>query len=141
MILSAVRRVSIKASRSLKKANSRNAVFDVKLFLDSTGLGRKVSKFQAKESLFAQGDTAKNILYIQAGTVKLSVVNEAGKEAVVSILGPGDFLGEGCLADQSICMATATAVTATSALLIEKNEMIRVLHAEHDFSDRFIAYM
>ena len=141
MILSAVRRVSIKASRSLKKANSRSPVFDVKLFLDSAGLGRKVSKFQAKETLFAQGDTAKNILYIQEGTVKLAVVNEAGKEAVVSILGPGDFLGEGCLADQSICMATATAVTATTALLIEKNEMIRVLHAEHDFSDRFIAYM
>jgi CRP-like cAMP-binding protein len=141
MILSAVRRVSIKASRSLKKANSRSPVFDVKLFLDSAGLGRKVSQFQAKETLFAQGDTAKNILYIQEGTVKLSVVNEAGKEAVVSILGPGDFLGEACLADQSICMATATAVTATTALLIEKNEMIRVLHAEHDFSDRFIAYM
>ena len=141
MMPSAVRRVSIKAPRSIKKANSGSPAFDVKLFLDSAGLGRKVSNFQAKETLFAQGDTAKNILYIQEGTVKLSVVNEAGKEAVVSILGPGDFLGEGCLADQPICMATATAVTATTALLIEKNEMIRVLHAEHDFSDRFIAYM
>jgi CRP-like cAMP-binding protein len=141
MMPSAVRRVSIKAPRSIKKATSGNPAFDVKLFLDSAGLGRKVSKFQAKETLFAQGDTAKNILYIQEGTVKLSVVNEAGKEAVVSILGPGDFLGEGCLADQPICMATAVAVTATTALLIEKNEMIRVLHAEHDFSDRFIAYM
>jgi CRP-like cAMP-binding protein len=68
-------------------------------------------------------------------------VNAAGKEAVVAILGPGDFVGEGCLAGQSICMATATAITPTIVLVIEKDEMIRVLHGEHEFSDRFIAYM
>ncbi|MFY9532407.1 MAG: Crp/Fnr family transcriptional regulator, partial [Candidatus Acidiferrales bacterium] len=81
------------------------------------------------------------ILYIQNGGVKLSVVNETGKEAVVAVLGPGDFFGEGCLAGQPIRMGTATAITPTTALVIEKNEMIRVLHAEHEFSDRFIAYM
>ena len=73
--------------------------------------------------------------------MKLTVVNEAGKEAVVAILGPGDFFGEGCLAGQSICMATATAIAPTTVLVIEKSEMIRVLHEEHEFSDRFIAYM
>ncbi len=138
---SAVRRVSGKAPRSPKKANPGSPAFDVNLFLDSAGVGRKVSKFQATETLFTQGDPAKNVLYIQDGGVKLSVVNESGKEAVVSILGPGDFLGEGCLVGQSICMATATAVAPVTVLVIEKNEMIRALHAEHQFSDRFIAYV
>ncbi|MGB8849670.1 MAG: Crp/Fnr family transcriptional regulator, partial [Candidatus Acidiferrales bacterium] len=73
--------------------------------------------------------------------VKLTVVNESGKEAVVAILGPGDFFGEGCLAGQLICKATATAIAPTTVLVIEKNEMNRVLHGEHEFSDRFIAYM
>ena len=80
-------------------------------------------------------------MYIQEGGVKLSVVNEAGKEAVVAILGPGDFFGEGCLVGQSICMATATAMSPTSVLVISKEEMTRVLHREHEFSDRFIAHM
>jgi CRP-like cAMP-binding protein len=80
-------------------------------------------------------------MYIQEGGVKLTVVNESGKEAVVAILGPGDFFGEGCLAGQSNCMATATAIASTAVLVIEKNEMIRVLHSEHTFSDRFIAYV
>jgi CRP-like cAMP-binding protein len=80
-------------------------------------------------------------MYIQKGNVKLSVVNESGKEAVVAILGPGDFLGEGCLTGRPICMATATAIAPTSVLVIEKNEMIRLLHEEHEISDRFIAYM
>ena len=80
-------------------------------------------------------------MYIQRGGVKLTVVNEAGKEAVVAVLGPGDFFGEGCLAGQSIRMATATAIAATIMLVIEKKELIRVLHEEHEFSDRFIAHM
>jgi len=116
-------------------------VFDVKFFLDSTGLGRKVSKFGGKETVFAQGDPATEVMYIQEGGVRLSVVNETGREAVVAVLGPGDFFGEGCLAGQTICMATATTVAPTAVMMIEKDEMIRVLHAEHEFSDRFIAYM
>jgi CRP/FNR family cyclic AMP-dependent transcriptional regulator len=80
-------------------------------------------------------------MYIQEGAVKLAVVNETGKEAVVAILGPGDFLGEGCLAGQSICMSTATAVSATTVVIIEKDEMMRALHGKHEFSDGFIAYM
>lgn len=141
MLSSAVRRVPIRVTRSPKKAILSSPVFDLKVFLDSAGLGRKVLKFQGKDTLFAQGDPAKNVLYIQEGGVKLTVINESGREAVVAILGPGDFLGEGCLAGQSVCMATATAIAPTTVLVIEKNEMIRVLHGEHEFSDRFIAHM
>jgi len=130
-----------KVPRSPKKANSRKSAFDVQLFLDSAGLGRKLEKFRGRETVFAQGDPAQNVMYIQEGRVTLTVVNETGKEAVVGVVGPGDFFGEGCLAGQSICMATATAIAPTTVLVIEKNEMIRVLHEEHEFSDRFIAYM
>jgi CRP-like cAMP-binding protein len=112
--------------------------FDAQAFLDSAGVARKVKEFKKKEAIFSQGDSAKDVLYIQKGAVRLSVVNETGKEAVVAVLGPGDFFGEGCLAGQLIRIGSATAVTVTTALVIEKKEMIRVLHA---FSDRFIAYM
>ena len=81
------------------------------------------------------------MLYIQKGGVKLSAVSKAGREAVVAMLGPGDFVGEGCLAGQAVRMATATAMTPTTALVIDKHEMFRVLHAEHALSDRFIEYM
>jgi CRP/FNR family transcriptional regulator, cyclic AMP receptor protein len=121
--------------------NVKMPVFDAQAFLDSAGVARKVTEFRKKETIFAQGDSAKDVLYIQEGGVRLSVVNEAGKEAVVAILGPGDFFGEGCLAGQPIRIGTATAVTPTTALVIEKKEMIRVLHSEHAFSDRFITYM
>jgi CRP-like cAMP-binding protein len=141
MISSAVRRVSLKTPRFTKKANSRSPAFDVQLFLDSAGLGRTVRKFRGKETVFAQGSPAKSVMYIQEGGVKLTVVNETGKEAVVAILGPGEFFGEGCLAGRSISMATATAIAPTTVLVIEKDEMIHMLHEEHEFSDRFIAYM
>jgi CRP/FNR family transcriptional regulator, cyclic AMP receptor protein len=141
MLTSVGRCVSVKVRRFPPKANSRSFAFDVKLFLDSAGLGRTVNKFLGKETVFAQGDPAKSVMYIQEGGVKLAVVNKVGKEAVVAMLGPGDFFGEGCIAGQSVCIATAIAVVPTTVLVIEKNEMIRVLHAEHEFSDRFIAYM
>jgi CRP/FNR family cyclic AMP-dependent transcriptional regulator len=115
--------------------------FNAQSFLDSAGLSRKVAEFEKKQLIFSQGDAAKNVLYIQKGGVRLSIVNETGKEAVVAVLGPGDFFGEGCLAGQTIRIGTATAVAPTTVLVIEKQEMIRVLHAEHAFSDRFISYM
>jgi CRP/FNR family cyclic AMP-dependent transcriptional regulator len=117
------------------------AVFDAQAFLDSTGVARKVREFKKKETIFSQGDPSRSVLYIQKGGVRLSVVNETGKEAVVAVLGPGDFFGEGCLAGQPIRIATATAITPTTALVIDKTEMIRVLHHEHAFSDRFISFM
>jgi CRP/FNR family cyclic AMP-dependent transcriptional regulator len=141
MAATAVRRVPAKASRSPKKANSRSPAFNAQTFLDSAGLRRTVRQFWPKETLFAQGDPANSVIYIQEGGVRLTVVNETGKEAVVAILGAGDFFGEGCLAGQSVCMATATAVAPTTVLVIEKKEMSRMLHTEHEFSDRFISHM
>jgi len=141
MLLSSIRRVSVEPYRSTRKTKSRIPAFDVKSFLESNGLGRKVSTFGAKETVFVQGNPATSVIYIQEGGVKLSVVNESGKEAVVTILGPGDFFGEGCLAGQSVCVATATTITPTTVLVIAKDKMIQVLHNDSEFSDRFIAYM
>ncbi len=143
MPASATRRVPVSVrSLSLPAGKAKLAgAFDLKSFLESAGLGRKVDKFKRKETIFTQGDPARNVMYIQEGGVKLSVVNGAGREAVVAILGPGDFFGEGCLAGQSNCIASATAIAPTTVLVIEKKEMVRVLHGEHGFSDRFIAYM
>jgi CRP/FNR family cyclic AMP-dependent transcriptional regulator len=124
-----------------KKANSKTPAFDLKLFLASAGLGRTVGKFRGKDTVFAQGDPATNIMYIQEGCVKLTVINETGKEAVVAILGPGDFFGEGCLTGQPIRIGTATAIAPSTLLVIEKDEMIRALHEEHELSDRFITHM
>ena len=141
MLQSTVPRVSAPMRRASKKALLKSPAFDVKLFLDSAGLGRKIGKFQSKETVFSQGDPAKTVMYIQEGGVRLTVVNAVGREAVVAVLGPGDFFGEGCLAGQSICIATATAIAPTTVLIIEKNEMVRALREEHKFSDRFIAHM
>ena len=127
---------NIKSKIKLKKH-----VFDTQAFLDSAGVARKVVEYRKSQTVFSQGDTATNVIYIQKGGVKLSVVNTVGKEAVVAILGAGDFFGEGCLAGQKVCMGTATAMSATTALVIEKDEMGRALHEEHAFSDRFIAYL
>lgn len=120
---------------------SSKKTFNAQNFLESAGLSRKIAEFGKKETIFSQGDVCKDVLYIQKGGVRLSVVNEAGKEAVVAIFGPGDFFGEGCLAGQPIRLGTATAIAPTTALLIGKKEMIRALHEEHELSDRFIAYM
>jgi CRP-like cAMP-binding protein len=141
MSSAAARRVSVKVRRSPPKAKSQIPAFDLKMFLDSAGLGRKIGKYRGKDTVFAQGDPAKNIMYIQEGGVKLTVVNESGKAAVVAILGPGDFFGEGCLTGQPIRIGTATAITSSTLLVIEKDEMIHVLHEEHKFSDRFISSM
>jgi CRP/FNR family cyclic AMP-dependent transcriptional regulator len=138
---SPTRHAYIKVRPPPRKANSRSPAFDVQLFLDSAGLGRKITQFPGNETIFAQGDPAKSVMYIQEGGVKLTVVSETGKEAVVAILGPSDFFGEGCLSGQSIRMARATTIALTTVLVIEKNEVMRVLHEEHEFSDRFIAHM
>jgi CRP/FNR family cyclic AMP-dependent transcriptional regulator len=141
MVSTPGRRVSAKLRRFPKKSNSVISAFDVELFLDSAGVGRKVETFQGNQTVFTQGDPAKNVMYIQEGSVKLTVVNESGKEAVVAILTPGDFFGEGCLTGHSLQTLTATATAPTTVLVIEKHEVIRVLHEEHAFSDRFIAYI
>jgi CRP/FNR family cyclic AMP-dependent transcriptional regulator len=115
--------------------------FNVQAFLDSAGVARTIAEFQAKDTVFTQGDVGEDVLYIQKGSVKLSVVSKAGKEAVVAMLKPGDFAGEGVLAGQPVRIATATAATPVTVLVIGLKEMIRVLHSEHAFSDHFISYM
>jgi CRP-like cAMP-binding protein len=124
-----------------KPTRTGAVAFDAQAFLDSAGAAREVVNYRRSETLFSQGDDADSVLYLQQGGVKLSVVSRAGREAIVAMLGPGDFLGEGGLAGQPLRMATATALTPTTALVIRKAEMIRVLHAEHALADRFIAYM
>lgn len=127
--------------RLRKNANLVTPAFNIQSFLDCTGLGTKIETYESKEMVFAQGDPAKDVRYIKAGGIKLTVVNEFGKQAVVAMLGPGDFFGEACLAGQSFCMVTATTIAPTTVLVIERAEMVRVLHGEHQFSDVFIAHM
>src|SRR5580693_398364 len=141
MASSAGRGVSVKARRFPKKANLRLSAFDLQLFLDSACVARKVRELKRAEVVYSQGDPAKSVIYLKAGGVKLTVVSEVGKEAVVAILGPADFFGEGCLAGQSVRMGTATAITPSTLLVIEKREMLKVLHEQHALSDRFITFM
>jgi CRP-like cAMP-binding protein len=124
-----------------KRKSTQKPAFDAHVFLDTAGVARQIVKFRRSEKIYAQGDPVKGVKYIQSGGVKLSVVNDVGKEAVVAMLGPGDFFGEGCLAGQPVCMGTATAIGPTSILFIEKNEMMRVLRTEHGLSDLFISHM
>ena len=126
---------------SSRKVPTRKSGFDVQVFLDSAGVGRKIEEVNKMEVIYSQGEAARNVIYLNSGGVKLSVVNGVGKEAVVAILGPGDFFGEGCLAGQTVRMGTATAVTASTIHVIEKSEMLRVLHEQHALSDQFIAFM
>ncbi len=119
----------------------KKRAFDAEVFLQSVGVSRRVEEFRKKQTNFSQGDTAYSVMYVQNGSVKLTVVNESGKEAVVAIFGSGDFFGEGGMAGQKLRMATATAVVPTAILIIEKDEMARVLHTEHALSDRFISHI
>ena len=129
-----------------KKSNSppkprQNLAFDAQAFFDSAGVAEKVREFKRAEIIYAQDDVALSVLCLQSGGVKLTVVNGASRKAIVAILGPGDFFGEGCLASQSVRMGTATAITLCTVLVIEKSEIFKVLHEEHGLSDRFIKFM
>jgi CRP/FNR family transcriptional regulator, cyclic AMP receptor protein len=109
-------------------ANS-TSTFDPQLYLESVGASRRAEEFGKKQAIFSQGDAANSVLYVQKGSVKLTVVNESGKEAVVAIFGPGDFFGEGGMAGRTVRMGTATAMVPTTVLIIGKDEMVRALHA------------
>ena len=97
--------------------------------------------YRKGEGIFSQGDVSTSVLYLQHGRVKITVTSSAGKEAVVALLGAGEFFGEGCIAGQALRPATATAIEPTSVLEIQKEEMLRVIHEEREFSDRFVAHM
>jgi CRP/FNR family cyclic AMP-dependent transcriptional regulator len=117
-------------------------VFDPALFLTSTGLGRRVIRVKAKGTLFSQGIRADAVYYLQRGRAKLTVVSAAGKEATITIAGPGDFLGEESIAGvPGLRLATASAITVCVALRIDRSEMIRVIREEHTFSDLFISFL
>jgi len=107
----------------------------------TVGAATQSLECSTKQVIFSQGDPAKTVMYIQKGVVKLSVVSPSGREAVLAILGPRDFLGEGGMVGQSVRVETATAMTPTALLIVEKNEMLRLLHKRYKFSDRFIAYI
>jgi CRP/FNR family transcriptional regulator, cyclic AMP receptor protein len=132
---------SASSGKVKSKINEQKPIFNVQAFLDSAGVSRRVEEFRKKQAIFSQGDAADSVMYVQKGSVKLTVVNESGKEAVVAILGPGDFFGEGGMAGQPLRIGTATAIVATTVLVIGKDEMIRALHTELSLSDRFITYM
>ena len=115
--------------------------FNAQAFLDSAGLAKTIVQYGRDEVIFTQGDACEHVLYVQSGGVKLSVLSKRGKEAVVAMLGPGDFFGEGCLAGQPVRMGSATAITPSAILRVEKAQMVRLLHRQHQMSDRFIAHM
>jgi CRP-like cAMP-binding protein len=119
----------------------RKPAFDVDAFLRSAGLGKTIVTYQSADTIFSQGDAASTVMYIQNGAVKLSVVSNRGKEAVVAMLGPGDFFGERALTGHPVRLEAATAMIATTVLIIPKEQMIRLLHDQHALSYRFITYM
>src|SRR6266404_4802662 len=107
--------------------------FDPQVFLATVGAARTITECPKDYKIFSQGDPAEAVFYIQQGRVKLKVKSKQGKEAVIAILGAGDFLGEGCLIGQTVCLATATTIAPSTILRIEKSEILRVFHAEHTF--------
>ena len=119
----------------------RNGAFNAQAFLESSGIARKIVDYERADAIFTQGDPCDHVMYIQKGAIKLSVLSKAGREAVVAMLGPGEFFGEGCLAGQPVRMGTATATTESTILRIDKKQMVRLLHKQHALSDRFIAHM
>src|SRR5881628_1465050 len=121
--------------------STHNGTFNAQAFLDSAGMARKIVDYRRTEVIFTQGDPCEHVLYIQKGNVKLSVLSKAGREAVLAMLGPGEFFGEGCLAGQPVRMGSATATTDSTILLVDKDQMVRLLHSQHELSDRFIAHM
>ena len=124
-----------------KKPRTSTSPFDAESFLDSAGIPKKIVDYRPLAVIFSQGDPCDTVLYLQKGAVRLSVLSKSGKEAIVGMLGPGDFLGEGALAGQRVRIGTATAVSTTTALVVPKKQMVQLLHDQPDFSNRFIEFM
>ena len=115
--------------------------FNAETFLASTGVAKRIHEYARSEVIFSQGEPCESVMYIMDGGVKLSVLSRAGKEAVVAMLGPGDFFGEGSLAGQKTRIGSATAVTPTTVMVIGNRQLTKVLHEQHELSDRFIAHL
>ena len=131
----------MKSVRAVRMEGKVPPPFNAQAFLDSAGLPKAVVDYSRDETVFTQGDLCEDVFYIQSGGVKLSVLSKTGKEAVVAMLGPGDFFGEGCLAGQSVRMGSATALTPSTILLVPRKRMGQLLHKQPAMSDRFIAHM
>jgi CRP-like cAMP-binding protein len=117
-------------------------VFKAQAFLDSVDPAHTIVYYDRGDAIFTQGDPCEDVLYVQAGGVKLSVLSKSGREAIVAMLGPRDFFGEGCLAGQPVRLRNATATTTTTTILhVDKHAMVQLLHRDHDMSDRFISHM
>jgi CRP-like cAMP-binding protein len=125
----------------MSKVRSQRPAFDLERFLHSVGSSRRQVTYKPSDVIFSQGDPCNTVLYVQDGGVKLSILSGSGKEAVVAMVGPGDFFGEGALAGQPLRIATATAVETSRILVVQKRAMVKLLHSQHVFSDRFIAHM
>jgi CRP/FNR family cyclic AMP-dependent transcriptional regulator len=125
----------------LSAALNKNRGFDPDTFLATIGDGRKILSVPQKQLIFAQGDAADAVFYIQKGKVRLTVVSKAGKEATIAIVSPGNFFGEGSLAGQLLRMGSASAMTDCELLRVDKKAMMDALHREHAFSDMFVAYL
>ena len=125
----------------MKIMKSKTQSLEPQTFLDTSGVARRVAEFQKDEQIYNQGDAAHSVMYIQKGNVKFSVVSATGKVAVVALLGPSDFFGEGCMAGQSVRMGTATAITPTSILAIDKNELLSMIRTRDKLSDSFVGFI
>ena len=125
----------------LRKKSSVNQEFDVGNYLTTAGVKKTLVSYRKAQAIFSQGEKSGSVFYLQSGAVKIAVTSSTGKEAVVALLRPGDFFGEGSIAGQPLRVSTATTMESSTVLRIEKQEMIRVIHEEHEFSDRFVAHM
>jgi CRP/FNR family transcriptional regulator, cyclic AMP receptor protein len=121
--------------------STRTRTFNAQAFLDSAGTAKTIVEYRRGEGIFSQGDACDSVMYIQKGGVKLSVRSETGREAVVAMVGPGDFFGEGCLAGQPARMGSATAITSSTILVLKKAKMVRLLHEQPELANRFITHM
>jgi CRP/FNR family transcriptional regulator, cyclic AMP receptor protein len=117
------------------------SVFSAQGFLESAGAARTIVQFGRGDAIFTQGDVCEHVMYVQTGSVKLSVLSKTGREAVVAMLGPGEFFGEACLTGQPLRMGSATAITPATILFVGKEKMIGLLHKQHTMADRFISHM
>jgi CRP-like cAMP-binding protein len=123
------------------KKPKRERTFDPQVFLATVGLKRTITQYRPGHKIFSQGDPSNAVFYIQKGRVKLTIISKQGKEAVIAILGAGDFLGEACLTGQILRVASVTAIVPCAMLRIEKGEMLRVLQKERALSGLFISYL
>lgn len=124
-----------------KTKSKGKPTFNAESYLETAGVKRKIVSYKKKQVIYCQGDSGESVFYLQRGRVKITVSSSGGKEAVIALLGAGEFFGEGCIAGQPLRVATATAMVPTSVLEIQKQEMLRVIHEEHEFSDLFVSHM